>query len=133
MVSGGCVPAFIPLQIGYLFLSLFLDLVNMAAHNSQIADAVDLYRDAQRELRELALPARLSRNATALAALRGHDLVLSSYIEADRLRARILGFGVDYGLVRTLFVTVFTLAFGLWSILRGFGVVVTMDTVCRSG
>ncbi|KAI9011784.1 hypothetical protein DFJ74DRAFT_710692 [Hyaloraphidium curvatum] len=127
MISGSCVPSFYIAYLLYVLLSLSLfDLLSLAASNAQVTSLVDLYLDARREIRELPLPA-----SPALAAdLRRHDAALSSYADAARSRGRFLGFAVDYGVVRTVYATALTLAVGIWSVLRGLGVVATMDIAC---
>ncbi|KAI9002992.1 hypothetical protein DFJ74DRAFT_775042 [Hyaloraphidium curvatum] len=127
MVSGGCLPALYPIFFAYLVLGLALvDLLNLAASNGQVNSVRALYHAARRELRELPDPpdAELRRAAAR------HDARLSGYLEDPGIRGKFLGLTVDYGVVRTVVVTTITLIVGIWSILRGLGVRMTMDFAC---
>jgi hypothetical protein len=62
--------------------------------------------------------------------LRYHDLLLSSYLEADHLKAKFLGYAVDFGVIRSALATLLTIAIGLYSVLRAVGVFVTVESVC---
>jgi hypothetical protein len=90
--------------------------------------------DAQREIREMLVDARRlgSKRPELVPELEEHDRVLGSYLESDRFRARFLGFVVDYGVGRTLVVTIFTISVGLWSVLRGLGVTLSPGAICPS-
>ncbi|KAI9024857.1 hypothetical protein DFJ74DRAFT_666444 [Hyaloraphidium curvatum] len=129
MAAGACLPALYPAYLLYQLLATFLfDLVHVAAANAQIDDIRSLYFDAAQELADLRreLLACPSRADPALAAALDADVqVLTGYTGADRYRARFLGFVVTFGALRTLLVTAVTLAVGLWSVLRGLGVVLT--------
>lgn len=77
-------------------------------------------------------PELTAKQSRAVEMLDRHDRVLSSFLEADRYRARFLGFPIDVGVLRTLIVTLFTLAVGLWSVLKGSGLVFTFDNFCHT-
>ncbi|KAI9012230.1 hypothetical protein DFJ74DRAFT_771637, partial [Hyaloraphidium curvatum] len=53
--------------------------------------------------------------------------LLATYLDADRYTVRFLGIVVSYGVIRTLLVTMVTLAVALFSVLNGFGVTVTLS------
>ncbi len=53
-----------------------------------------------------------------------------SFADTSMYKARLFGVVVSMGFVRTLVVTTFTICLGLWTILRGTGVFVTMESVC---
>jgi len=76
--------------------------------------------------------ARSLAAATVAEHLRHHDLLLSSYLEADHLKAKFLGYAVDYGVVRSLLATLFTIAVGLYSVLRAMGLTLAVETICTS-
>ncbi|KAI9027002.1 hypothetical protein DFJ74DRAFT_662764 [Hyaloraphidium curvatum] len=130
MIVGSCIPAVYIIFFCYTLLTTALfDLLSLAASNAQVISIRDLYLEAQREIRELpVIP-----NSELAADIRRHDAVLSSYAEVARFRGRFMGFAVDYGVVRTVLVTVVTLVVGLWSIFRGLGIAISIDFACHSG
>jgi hypothetical protein len=132
VASCGCLPGYILFIIIYILFLLLVDLLNLSASNAGISGVRDASFDAQREIREMLVDARRcgSPRSELVTELEEHDRVLGSYLEADRFRARFLGFIVDYGVARTLVVTIFTVSVGLWSVLRGLGVTFTMSSFC---
>ncbi|KAI9006859.1 hypothetical protein DFJ74DRAFT_689615 [Hyaloraphidium curvatum] len=132
--AGSCVPSFYLVYVGYVAMTSLFDLVATAAENRNVAELRDLYLDAVRELRTLrdraSLPPAASRQLLGAADARA--ALLATFADLDRYRARLLGFVVDYGVIRTLAATALTLVVGLWSILRGLGVFVAMGTICPS-
>ncbi|KAI9002171.1 hypothetical protein DFJ74DRAFT_696950 [Hyaloraphidium curvatum] len=128
-----CLPACFLLYLVYTLAMNLIDLVNVSAANAQISDVRSLYADVSSELRELrriAYTAPSRPDPDVIAALEADAEVLGSYLDVDRYRLKFLGFVMTYGVVRTLFATLLTLGIGLWSILRGLGVFVTMETIC---
>ncbi|KAI9014293.1 hypothetical protein DFJ74DRAFT_771296 [Hyaloraphidium curvatum] len=117
-------------------LYFFLDMSILASANACISSVLDLYREARTAIRDIVLravathPAPLDANIRhALDLLDRHDWLLSSLAEAGADRARLLGVPIDYAVLRTLALTLFTLGVGLWSVLRG-GVGFTFDNFC---
>ncbi|KAI9001783.1 hypothetical protein DFJ74DRAFT_697204 [Hyaloraphidium curvatum] len=124
MVSGGCLPAIYPAFLAYLALALVLvDLLNLAASNGQVSSVRALYHTARRELRELPDPPDPELRRAAAR----HDARLPGYLDDPGVRGKFLGLTVDYGVVRTVVVTTITLIVGIWSMLEGLGVRLTMD------
>ncbi|KAI9011579.1 hypothetical protein DFJ74DRAFT_684002 [Hyaloraphidium curvatum] len=134
VVGCSCLRAQYPIYLLYVTASNFLfDLVNVAAANAQISDIRDLYLSAGRSLRELRRRLVAGPGDPDLRLLMEMDAdadLLASYADTDRYRAKLLGFPVDYGILRTLAVTLVTLTVAVWSMLRGLGVFLTMETVC---
>ncbi|KAI9016902.1 hypothetical protein DFJ74DRAFT_678725 [Hyaloraphidium curvatum] len=122
-----CIPAWTLLYTLYYLIALGRDLWNAAVFNAEIETISELVARAQRELRELLA---LRPSSPAAASVRAHDAVLDSHLRAGNGRAKVLGFTVSFGAIRTLYITLATVAFGVWGVLRGFGVEVTMDSVC---
>jgi hypothetical protein len=134
MAVGSCCPAWNVMRIVLSLVYSSLSLSSLPVSNSQISTVVSLYGDAERALDALiASASRLPQTCArrdVINSLSAHATVLLSLEKTDRLRARFLGVPVTWGLVKTLFVTLFTLGVGLWSILKGVGVFFTMQTVC---
>ncbi|KAI9021146.1 hypothetical protein DFJ74DRAFT_115656 [Hyaloraphidium curvatum] len=125
---GGCLPALYLAFLVYIGIAVFADGANVAAANSHIETVMDAYRAARLALRQLAaLP-----NVTPEAAARisRHDQVIGSFLDADRWKARMLGFAVTPGSVRRMVVTLITVCVALWGVLRSSGVVFTLDMAC---
>ncbi|KAI9010756.1 hypothetical protein DFJ74DRAFT_772342 [Hyaloraphidium curvatum] len=125
----GCIPLSHLSSLLYLALLALTDLLNLAASNDGIAGVLEAYHDARREIRE-AVVLHPCAPRSAVRAIEEHDRVLGAYLEADRYRARMFGFVVSYGAARGLLVAVATVAVGLWGILRGLGVGVSMGAIC---
>ncbi len=102
--------------------------------NAQISSVTNLYGDALRALDSLISEAsglpQTSERRDVISRLTAHASVLQTSEKADRLRGKYLGVPVTWTVIKTLFVTVFTLAVGLWSVLRGLGVFFSVETVC---
>ncbi|KAI9028405.1 hypothetical protein DFJ74DRAFT_658808 [Hyaloraphidium curvatum] len=126
----GCMTAWQLASLAHYVSYVGLSLLPLAAHNESIGMVTDLYVHAQGKLRSLALDA--SSRAPALSAeLALHDRVLGNLLDESRLfRAKFLGFGVDFGMMRTLAATCVTLGVALWGILRGVGLRATLETFC---
>ncbi|KAI9029463.1 hypothetical protein DFJ74DRAFT_703274 [Hyaloraphidium curvatum] len=124
---GRCLNVWIIVYFAHVVAWFTTNAVNLAARNS-LLDAVDgLYRDAQRELRTLMLRARPGPLADEVAL---HVSALEGFVAATAGRARLFGFVVSYGTVRTMLVTIVTVAVALWSVLRGLGVTLTPESFC---
>ncbi|KAI9024858.1 hypothetical protein DFJ74DRAFT_666451 [Hyaloraphidium curvatum] len=141
IATGSCIPLafFTTLILNIILLVVELGLV--ATGNTQVSTAADLYLQARREARELTAaatiraacdpdPDRSAHAAKLSAALVRHADVLGSFAGIGERRVRFLGFPVSFGTVRTLCITGFTVGFGLWSILRGAGVFLTVESAC---
>ncbi|KAI9028801.1 hypothetical protein DFJ74DRAFT_660130 [Hyaloraphidium curvatum] len=124
-----CLPAAYIIYIGYIGMMNLIDLVNVAAANAQVSDVRSLYLDTVREIREMQRESPPSSSAGARWAMDRDAAVLSSYVASDMHRARLFGLVVTYGVVRTVLVTVLTLLVALWSVMRGLGLVLTMETI----
>ncbi|KAI9024159.1 hypothetical protein DFJ74DRAFT_667623 [Hyaloraphidium curvatum] len=136
IASGSCFPAWVLLVpiVGNFSWSMF-SLITDALDNAALDQVSALYHDANRRLRLLssataAAPRLSEREVNLLFQITQHDRVLSSFVEIERFRTGLFGFPVTLGVVRTIFVTVFTVAVGLWSVLRGLGVFVTLQVFC---
>lgn len=111
-----------------------LSLIAVPVANSQISTITSLYGDAETALSGLLAEAsRLPPTADRQRVqdqLAAHVSLLQAFHKANRLRVKFLGIPVSWGVVKTFFVTLFTLAIGLWSVLKGAGVTFTLQTAC---
>ncbi|KAI9022435.1 hypothetical protein DFJ74DRAFT_721600 [Hyaloraphidium curvatum] len=134
IAAGSCVAAWQLAFLLFVLLFFFAEMAYVAEANRQLDGVVALYRAAQLSIRDLAALAgrRPAAQPTKdmLEQLSRHDALLSSFVEVRSLRARVAGFPVSYPLLRTLAATLFTVGVGIWSVLRGAGVALTVQTVC---
>ncbi|KAI9020286.1 hypothetical protein DFJ74DRAFT_672758 [Hyaloraphidium curvatum] len=128
VLGASCVPAWAistMAVIAYCFLS---NLYAVAVQNAHIDGTAALYLAAADRISLLLLrpaPAGTDRDLVA-----HHAVVLRTYADPTRYRARFLGFVVTFGAIRTLLLAAFTVAVGLVGLLRGGGVTVTLQSVC---
>ncbi|KAI9030204.1 hypothetical protein DFJ74DRAFT_754476 [Hyaloraphidium curvatum] len=129
--TGSCVLAWQLLFVFFFLLWYTIETINLAARNAQLVHVSELYAEARTELRSMSLAASADPALGNLTTqLRAHDAELAAFEEVERHRARMLGFPISYGVVRTVVITAFTLAVGLFSVLRGVGVFVMVETFC---
>ncbi|KAI9007741.1 hypothetical protein DFJ74DRAFT_688960 [Hyaloraphidium curvatum] len=129
VATGSCILQWQLWLIGWQLFTLCLDLAVLAVQNSEVIEVMSVVSDARRELLELASADPAAR---ATGAER-HAAVLGSYLgQADAFRARFLGFAIGFEMMRTLVGTFLTVAIGLWSVLRGLGVFLTLESACPS-
>ncbi|KAI8999923.1 hypothetical protein DFJ74DRAFT_707303 [Hyaloraphidium curvatum] len=115
-------------SIGFgTFVLYALAVPRVPKRNNLISVVASAYHDARRDLRTACL--KLGPTPLA-AALEQHDRVIGSFLEVSRYSAKILGFTVTYGGVRTMVVTMVTLSVALWSVFRSLGVFFTMESFC---
>ncbi|KAI9032408.1 hypothetical protein DFJ74DRAFT_737141 [Hyaloraphidium curvatum] len=131
--ASSCITGPILADLAYMSVTILLfDLANLAAANSEPEQISAQYRSAAYELRSLAFAAPPS--SPLAAAVTWHERILRGFAaDAGLHRARSFGAIVDAGMVRTVGVTAFTVAVGLWSVLRSAGVGVTIDMACPGG
>jgi hypothetical protein len=132
--TGSCFPAYLLVWLGVTLFYASVLLAVLPVSNAQIISVVSLYRDAERALDNLIfegswMPATPERQHT-INRLTACATLLRTFKEADHLRAKFLGVPVTWGFVKTFFLSIFTLMVGLWSVLRGFNLFVTAETVC---
>ncbi|KAI9003851.1 hypothetical protein DFJ74DRAFT_693885 [Hyaloraphidium curvatum] len=125
---GNCIPFSTIAGVLYHLLLFAIDLANFAASNSHIFVINNLYLSAQAKL------LRLRHDADSRAARRetgDHAAIFASFTaNSESSLARFLGFPVSPSGARSAVATLLTVAVGLWSVLRGTGVRVTMNTTC---
>ncbi|KAI9013563.1 hypothetical protein DFJ74DRAFT_682487 [Hyaloraphidium curvatum] len=122
---GQCIPAYLVLMACYLTLGPSWHMSFVAVWNSSIASVTDLYLGARTAL------ALLGPRSAHPETVERHMHVLE--LLADGMtarRGRFLGFAVGLGTVRTYLATLFTVALGLWTLLRGAGIAFVPDSVC---
>lgn len=131
-----------PFWVAGQFLSLFplvvTDLINLSVSNSQINDLAELYAETQHEIREFTMAALQSlvgphvdpSHNAALRDLAAHSDLLESYLKIERVKSKLGGYVVGFGMVRTVLATTLTVLVALWTVLRAAGVVFTMESVC---
>ncbi|KAI9010545.1 hypothetical protein DFJ74DRAFT_684854 [Hyaloraphidium curvatum] len=120
-------------QLVYLAYSAFYFTFNgitLASRNALIDAVAGVYRDAQRDLRALQLRTGAGEMASEIAL---HIGAISSFLEISHHRARLFGFVVSYGTVRTMLVTGLTVCVALWTVFRSLGVFVTLESFCPTG
>ncbi|KAI9021361.1 kinase-like domain-containing protein [Hyaloraphidium curvatum] len=124
---GSCIPAWLLFCLSIVLVYMLINAINLASRNNLISVVASAYHDARRDLRTACL--KLGPTPLA-AALEQHDRVIGSFLEVSRYSAKILGFTVTYGGVRTMVVTMVTLSVALWSVFRSLGVFFTMESFC---
>ncbi|KAI9033427.1 hypothetical protein DFJ74DRAFT_701515 [Hyaloraphidium curvatum] len=65
-----------------------------------------------------------------VASVLDQDRLMGALLPGASWSSRFFGLAVDFGAVRAYVVTLFTLAFGIYSILRGLGVTFTVESAC---
>ncbi|KAI9008487.1 hypothetical protein DFJ74DRAFT_711596 [Hyaloraphidium curvatum] len=131
IAAGSCVPLWTVVVLASCFVLLLVDLVNHAAANAQIGGCVALLGLARAEAREL-LASSASRPGPAREALAQHAELMAALAGSAGSGARLFGAVVSYGVVRAAAATVFTVAIGLWGVLRGTGVRVEIAVACAA-
>ncbi|KAI9032998.1 hypothetical protein DFJ74DRAFT_650403 [Hyaloraphidium curvatum] len=121
VATGRCIPAWLLFQLAVYGNYVMINIVNLAARNAAISSIAALFRDALREIRV---------NAREAPWLREHEATLVSFLEVSGFEGRVFGFAVTFGSARALFVTVVTLCVALWSVLRGLGIFITLESFC---
>ncbi|KAI9018882.1 hypothetical protein DFJ74DRAFT_675201, partial [Hyaloraphidium curvatum] len=138
-IIGTCIPAWMLAVLAHFAYYLLRDLWHAAVANSEIASVGDLYTSALVETRDLLVsaspPSPDSADAPRVSALRrhlkSHAAALELYAgEARDARRRFLGVAVGFGSFRGLLVSLATVVFAAWGLMRGFGVAATLETVC---
>ncbi|KAI9012235.1 hypothetical protein DFJ74DRAFT_758458 [Hyaloraphidium curvatum] len=128
MVAAGCLPGYV---LGTLAISVFFFLrvvVTVVSANAGVSRIAELYSRARTQL---SLCAAREPDHHDAPRWRAHAEVLARFDAAARADlARMFGFVVDWGVVRGLVATGLTLGVGLFGILRGAGVGVTIQSVC---
>ncbi|KAI9005154.1 hypothetical protein DFJ74DRAFT_693013 [Hyaloraphidium curvatum] len=141
VVGGHCLPANIFFVASYIHIGLFgMDLFNMSTANSQISDVSGIHARAGARVRMLLArcdvsahhlqPAERAALTSELEHARG---VLELFARADQHRSTLFGFPVDFAVARSYLSTVLVLGVGFASVLKGFGVTVTIQTSCPKG
>ncbi|KAI9002614.1 hypothetical protein DFJ74DRAFT_714154 [Hyaloraphidium curvatum] len=130
---GNCLPGASLATLAAIAFIVGADLALFTASNAHVSVISSLFRLARTSLRraryELDVSGPGSEAAQRLAA--HHDRLISAFFDAsDGYYARFMGFRVDAATARNVAATALTLAIGLWSILRGGGVQVTLYPTC---
>ncbi|KAI9030566.1 hypothetical protein DFJ74DRAFT_475157 [Hyaloraphidium curvatum] len=133
VVAGSCIPACWLTPLLYFLYFFARELLAVAAANAQVSGTSTVLRRASREA--TALLARATADGLsgtrAAKSLAWHAELLEKYA-ADQARAKVLGIEADWGSARAILIAVFTVAVGLWSVLRSSGVVLTLEIACPS-
>ena len=130
LAVGSCVPWGLLWGFAATFVDISHRLVITAAGNAQIDGIVALIVAARTELRMLAAKYRDGADPRTLQGLEDQDRLMEMVGVMERLRARFFGFVVGFDTVRTFLVSVFALAVGLFSVLRGIGAFTTLEGAC---
>ncbi|KAI9002931.1 hypothetical protein DFJ74DRAFT_713842 [Hyaloraphidium curvatum] len=130
VAGGSCFPAYLVMGIVFYVVNGFVQLIGLARSNAKIDAANALLHRTRAELRLLVL--RLGPGADPALRTRAGDniAVMSSALEGSELRATFLGTPVSMGLIRTVAATLLTVAVGVFGLLRGAGVYLTLENVC---
>ncbi|KAI9015957.1 hypothetical protein DFJ74DRAFT_770538 [Hyaloraphidium curvatum] len=105
-------------------LILVFDLINLAAANTEPSRIAALYNGTAYRLRSLAL------RTGGPEPLRHAEIFEGFARDTGSFRARFFAAPVSAGLVRTVAATAFTVGVGLWSVVRGVGIGVTLQMAC---
>ncbi|KAI9002486.1 hypothetical protein DFJ74DRAFT_775145 [Hyaloraphidium curvatum] len=128
-IAGSCVPVAYIIVLAAILGVLFSHLLTAAASNSEMSAISALHSQAASELEELLswdIPAEVR------GRIAGHASVLRGFAAAAGVeKAKLAGVPVDYGVARTTFATAVTVCLGLWTLLRGVGVGISMDVACQ--
>ncbi|KAI9010550.1 hypothetical protein DFJ74DRAFT_312514 [Hyaloraphidium curvatum] len=127
---GSCFPAF---YLGNLVVTMWVlgvQAVGNAYKNLQPERVAAQYRSAAQSLSYLAAKVPPDR-PRLLAAVKAHRDLLLSFVDLSAFKSGFFGVPVTFGTVRGVVVAGFTVAAGLWTILRATGVYVTLDLACR--
>ncbi|KAI9033414.1 hypothetical protein DFJ74DRAFT_727642 [Hyaloraphidium curvatum] len=138
LFAGGCLTAYNIADVAVVAAFLAFDLLTCAAANRDIDGAAVAYSGAVERARMLVLRGRAARtdphapqpDDRAIAVLEAHAGMLASFANVGGLRTKFLGFGVTFGLVGTVAASGFTVAVGLWGVLRAVGTRTTLQSVC---
>ncbi|KAI9030610.1 hypothetical protein DFJ74DRAFT_702904 [Hyaloraphidium curvatum] len=126
--TGGCIPLWPVAYPIYALGELLLVLLNFTASNSQVLRISRLFSAAERQLADLAASAPAGHPALPVLEARLRQLRLCA--DGAPYTARLAGVDVTGGVVRALVVTVFSVAVGLFTLLKGAGVAFTIETFC---
>lgn len=141
IVGGSCVSGFSIFLLTLLLGLLLINLINLAVANEQIKVVAELFSIARDGVQKMLLHAEIevadpaavgdkSGKRGVVSVLLRQEAILASYSNVDRFRGKMLGFAVDAGFAKATILTLITLGFGLWTLLRGSGVFLTLDTIC---
>ncbi|KAI9029327.1 hypothetical protein DFJ74DRAFT_703142 [Hyaloraphidium curvatum] len=126
--GSGCIPAYLLGALLLMAAQFLANLSNVAAANAGVSRTALLYGRARTEL-QLILTRRPDHPEAA--RLREHALLLERFETAAKADlARVAGFPADYSVLRGIVVTALTVGVGLYGILRGAGVWVTVQSAC---
>ncbi|KAI9034672.1 hypothetical protein DFJ74DRAFT_26269 [Hyaloraphidium curvatum] len=135
IIIGACIAAWMISVLALFVYFLLRDLWHAAVANSEIASLGELYSAALVETRDLlvsaTLPSSVQPDDILLRHLAAHAAALELYAgEARGARRKFLGVAVGFGSFRGLLVSLATVTFAAWGLLRGFGVAATLETFC---
>ncbi|KAI9028395.1 hypothetical protein DFJ74DRAFT_765359 [Hyaloraphidium curvatum] len=131
MFGAGCINAGRLATFGIMCCMLFLELFTVAASNLEATRIATMYTNAALDLRALAF--RAIGDPAAAESVRLHAEMLGGLAGIEKFQTRFFGVLITFGAVRTIAVTAFTVGVGLWSVLRGAGIGVTVESVCPGG
>jgi hypothetical protein len=131
-IAASCLPTWTIAYFAFTFLVSCSTLVRIAAANGQIVAIAELYRDALRDFRELAVHAQDQANVDrdVLSDMKAHEALLLSFAEVDKYRAIFLGYAVTFSTIRTIVGTLATILIALWGVFRNSGTSITMQSIC---
>ncbi|KAI9022046.1 hypothetical protein DFJ74DRAFT_768629 [Hyaloraphidium curvatum] len=115
-------------------LGIFLYDAYLSAYANRLASSVgNLYESAQVRLREWeAREGGQDPDPRRAERIRLVDRLLRAYRDVGSLQATLVGFPITFQVLRTFFVTMVTVAIGLWSLLRSAGLFFTIESICPS-
>jgi hypothetical protein len=101
-----------------------------AIGNSQVDSIRLLYLEARNEVLHQMAQQRKYIDPDIVHYLRCQTELVTILSDGEPYKARYLGFVVTFGVIRTLAATMLTLAVALWSVARGIGIFVTIESFC---
>ena len=128
-----CLPAWILGSSLWCAVFILKDLFETAMSNEEVETIAGFYRSAAADIRFALLRAPPAETIGALGVrdgIRQHIDILESFAAERGNTARFFGFVVSFGSVRTLLVTSLTVLVALWSIMRGLGLRISIESAC---
>lgn len=133
LAVSGCVPAWILASAFHNVLYILKDMFETAVGNDEVEKIASLYRSAAADIRRALVRTPPAETVAALSmreGIRGHVDILESLAAERGNTARFFGFVVTFGSIRALLATSLTVLVALWSIMRGLGMRITIESVC---
>ncbi|KAI9002498.1 hypothetical protein DFJ74DRAFT_695841 [Hyaloraphidium curvatum] len=132
IVASGCLPVWLICFTALHLLDVIRALFIAAASNAAVVDVSREYLLCKTRIQEfLATEDPTQLPSPGCMSLAANERLLTSFADVDLYRGSFVGVRVSYASARGFLAATFTVFVGLWTVLRGFGIPVTADSVCR--